>query len=178
MKKFVFIFFLCPFISTAQKPGSRFENDTLYTSSGYKIYKGQIIQLASGTAENSKFRFIKHNGGPNLEAERFQNTTILVKKLSDYKISGLGNRYIGITGTITYRDGSKSKIEIDMNFDRAINNFAGLPAEIIVPEEFRNKVTEGGGVIDEIERLYRLYKEGALTKEEYEALKKKIIEQN
>ena len=110
----------------AQKPGSRFENDTLYTSSGYKIYKGQIIQLASGTGENSKFRFIKYNSGPNLEAGRFQNTSILVKKLYGYKISGLGNRYIGITGTITYRDGSKSKIEIDMNFDRAINNFAGL----------------------------------------------------
>lgn len=161
----------------AQKPGSRFENDTLYTSSGYKIYKGQIIQLASGIGENSKFRFIKYNSGPNLEAGRFQNTSILVKKLYGYKISGLGNRYIGITGTITYRDGSKSKIEIDMNFDRAINNFAGLPAEIVVPEEFRNKLPEGG-IIDEIERLYRLYKEGALTKEEYEVLKKKVMEQN
>ena len=177
MKKFVSILLLCPLISMAQKPGSRFENDTLYTSSGYKIYKGQTIQLASGTAENSKFRFIKYNSGPNLEAGRFQNTSILVKKLYGYKISGLGNRYIGITGTITYRDGSKSKIEIDMNFDRAINNFAGLPAEIVVPEEFRNKLPEGG-IIDEIERLYRLYKEGALTKEEYEVLKKKVMEQN
>lgn len=177
MKKFVFIILLCPLISTAQKNVARFENDTLYTTSGYKIYKGQIIQLASGTAENSKFRFIKYNGGFNLEAERFNNTSILVKKLSDYKISGLGNRYIGITGTITFRDGSKSKIEIDMNFDRAINNFAGLPAEIIVPEEFRNKLPEGG-IIDEIERLFRLYKEGALSKDEYEALKKKVIQQN
>ena len=178
MKKLVFIMFFSPLISAAQKPGSRFENDTLYTTVGYKIYKGQIIQLASGTAENSKFRFIKYKGGANLEADRFQNTSILVKKLSDYKISGLGNRYIGISGTVTYKDGSKSKIEIDMNFDRAINNFAGLPAEIVVPEEFRNKVPEGGAIIDEIERLFRLYKEGALTKEEYEALKKKVIEQN
>jgi hypothetical protein len=178
MKKFVFVLMLFPLISIAQKLGCRFENDTLYTTSGYKIYKGQIIQLASGTAENSKFRFIKYNGGPNLEAERYQNTSILVKKLSDYKISGLGNRYIGITGTVTYRDGSKSKIEIDMNFDRAITNFAGLPAEIIVPEEFRNKVPEGGGIVDEIERLYRLYKDGALSKEEYEVLKKKVIGEN
>jgi len=178
MQKLVFILLLCPLISTAQKPVPRFENDTLYTTSGYKIYKGQIIQLASGTAENSKFRFIKYNGSINLEAERFQNTSILVKKLSDYKISGLGNRYIGISGTVTYRDGSKSKIEIDLNFDKAINNFAGLPAEIVVPEEFRNKVPEGGGIVDEIERLFRLYKEGAITKEEYETLKKKVIEKN
>lgn len=178
MKKFVFILLLCPLITKAQKAGPRFQNDTLYTTSGYKIYKGLIIQLDSGTAENSKFRFIKYSGGPNLEASRYNNTSILVKKLSDYKISGLGNRYIGITGTVTYRDGSKNKIDIDLNFDRAISNFAGLPPEIIVPEEFRNKVPEGGGIVDEIERLYRLYKEGALTKEEYEVLKKKVIGEN
>ena len=166
-------------MSKAQNTVPRFENDTLYTTCGYKIYKGQIIQLDSGTAENAKFRFIKfQNGGSNLDAKKFQRTSILVKKLSDYKISGLGNRYIGISGTITYKDGSKAKIEIDMNFERAINNFAGLPGEIIVPEEFKNKGTEGGGVIDEIERLYRLYREGALTKEEYQVLKKKVIEQN
>ncbi|MBK9484671.1 MAG: hypothetical protein IPO01_05515 [Chitinophagaceae bacterium] len=85
MKKFVSILLLCPLISMAQKPGSRFENDTLYTSSGYKIYKGQIIQLASGTGENSKFRFIKYNSGPNLEAGRFQNTSILVKNYTVIK---------------------------------------------------------------------------------------------
>jgi len=178
MTKFVFLLLLGHVTVMAQKPVPRFENDTLYTTSGYKIYKGLLIQLASGTAENSKFRFIKHNAGPNLEAERFKNTTILVKKLSDYKVSGLGNRYIGISGTVTYRDGSKSKIDIDMNFDRAITNFAGLPAEIVVPEEFRNKVPEGGGIVDEIERLFRLYKEGALSKEEYEVLKKKVIGEN
>lgn len=176
MKKSVFLLLFCPLISAAQTNVPRFENDTLYTTSGYKIYKGQIIQLASGTGEFSKFRFIKYqNAGSLLENSKYQNTSILVKKLDNFKISSLGNRYIGITGTITYKDGSKSKIEIDMNFERAINNFAGLPGEIIVPEEFKNKGIEGG-VIDEIERLFRLYKEGALTKAEYEALKKKVIE--
>lgn len=179
MYKFVFILFLSPLLSSAQITTPRFENDTVYTTSGYKIYKGQVIQLASGTGDFSKFRFIKYqNGGSFLENSRYENTSILVKKISDFTISGLGNRYIGIKGTVTYKDGSKSKIEIDLNFERAINNFAGLPAEIIVPEEFRNKVPEGGGIIDEIERLFRLYKEGALTKTEYEALKKKVIEKN
>jgi len=48
-----------PLILQAQQTVPRFEKDTLYTSSGYKIYKGQILRLASGTAENQKFRFIK-----------------------------------------------------------------------------------------------------------------------
>jgi len=178
MKIFLIILLCCPVISYAQTTIPKFENDTLYTTSGYKIYKGQILQLASGTAENSKFRFIKLQGGSHLDADKYENTSILVKKLSDFKMSGLGNRYIGISGTITYKDGSKNKIEIDMNFERAINNFGGLPSEIVVPEEFRNNRKAEGGVVSELERLFKLYKEGALTKEEYETLKKKLIEQN
>ncbi|MBP8115610.1 MAG: RidA family protein [Chitinophagaceae bacterium] len=140
MKKLILIFLLCPLISTAQKTVPRFENDTVYTTSGYKIYKGQILHLDSGTAENRKFRFIKlQNGGLHLENNRYQKTSILVRKLSDYKVSGLGNHYIGILGTLTYKDGSTAKINIDLNFDRAIENFTGLPGELIVPEEFKNK---------------------------------------
>jgi len=178
MKKLVIILLLFPLISAAQKNVPRFENDTVYTTSGYKIYKGQVLQLASGTAENGKkFRFIKlENGGNHLVNSLYENTSITVKKLYDYKITGLGNYYIGISGTITYKDGSKNKIGIDINFDKAIENFEGLPSEIIVPQEFKNRKKEEP--ISEIERLFKLYKEGALTKEEFEALKKKIIEKN
>lgn len=177
MNRFVIIFLFCPFISQGQKPVPRFENDTLYTTSGYKIYKGQMLQLASGTAENNKFRFIKlRNGGGNLDASKFQNTKIFVQKIYDYEVSGLGNHYIGLSGIVTFKDGSTGNIRIDINFDKAIENFAGLPSELIVPEEFRNK--NPVGAIDEIERLFQLYKAGALTKEEYETLKKKVIEKN
>jgi len=175
MEKLILIFLLYPIMGIAQTDLPRFENDTLYSTSGYKIYKGQILRLASGTAENGKFRFIKlENGGQHLLNSIYDNATIEVKKLYDYKVSDLGNRYIGIYGTITYKDGSKNKIGIDINFDKAIENFQGLPSELIVPEEFKNK--KPFSVTDEIERLFKLYKEGALTKEEFEALKKKIIE--
>jgi len=178
MKKLALVFLFCPLITSAQETLPRFENDTLYTSSGYKIYKGQVLQLATGTAENGKkFQFVKfENGGNHLPSSTYKNTSITVKKLSDYKITGLGNRYIGIKGTLTYKDGSKTGVGIDINFDRAINNYDGLPGEIIVPEEFRNK--KPAGLAGEIERLYNLYKEGALTKEEFEALKKKLIEKD
>lgn len=170
------ILLLFPLFSTAQSSVPRFENDTLYTSSGYKIYKGQVLHLAKGTADDGKFRFIKYNMGTHLES-RLNNTTILVKKVYDYTISGLGNYYIGIKGTIIFSDKSKTNIVIDMNFDRAINNFSGLPAEIIVPAEFQNKPNEKNGVSAEIEKLFKLYKDGALTKEEYEAQKRKILDQ-
>ena len=178
MKKFVFLLLFSPLILSAQTSIPKFENDTLYTTSGYKIYKGQVLYLASGTAENGKkFRFIKlENGGLHLINSLYSNTTIMVKKLYDFKMTDLGNRYIGIYGTITYKDGSKSKIGIDINFDRAIDNFEGLSSELIVPEEFKNKKKDDS--ISEMERLFKLYKDGALTKEEFEALKKKLIEKN
>jgi len=178
MNKLVLLFLLCPFISAAQQNLPRFENDTVYTTSGYKIYKGQVLQLASGTAEKGKkFRFIKlENGGLHLVNSVYQNTSITVKKLYDYKITSLGNHYVGIYGTITYKDGSKSKIGIDINFDKAIDNFEGLPSELIVPDEFKNR--KKAEPIGEIERLFKLYKEGALTQEEFETLKKKVIEKN
>jgi hypothetical protein len=176
MKIFFCILLLCPLISIAQKELPRFENDTLYTSSGYKIYKGQVLRLAVGTVDKVKFRFIKFHNGLHLNDTKFHNIDILVKKVSDYKVTDLGNHYIRVISTMTYKDGSKDKLDIDINFDRAIEGFTGLPAELIVPEEFRNK--KPSRISDEIERLFKLYTDGALTKEEFEALKKKIIEQN
>ncbi len=34
----------------------RFENDTLYTSCGYKIYKGKKLSFAEGTGKDGNFR--------------------------------------------------------------------------------------------------------------------------
>ncbi len=176
MKKLALIFFLCPLWAEAQETLPRFKNDTVYTSSGYKIYKGQVLYLASGTAsKGKKFQFIKlENGGIHLPNPIYKNTSITVNELYDYKVTDLGNCYIGITGTITYKDGSKSRIGIDINFDKAINNFDGSPGELIVSEEFRNKRTTT--VAAEIERIYALYKDGELSREEYEELKMNLLD--
>ena len=176
MKKLLFTLLICPLLSIAQKTVPRLENDTVYTTSGYKIYKGQVLQFANGTAENGNFRFVKirHNGGI-FTTSRIENARILVRKLSHYEISGLGNHYVRIDGALIHKVGSKEKIELTINFDRAINNFTGLPGELIVPDEFKNNQT-GSGVADELIKLNKLYKEGIITKEEFEALKKKLIE--
>ncbi|MEP7254297.1 MAG: SHOCT domain-containing protein, partial [Ferruginibacter sp.] len=193
---------LCPFLSFAQSTQPRFENDTLYTSGGYKIYKGQVLHLANGTSDAGYFRFIKFH--PNLSRNDtyiLQNCNILVNKLRNYKNSGSDNYNIRISGTVTYKDGTKAETDIIMDYEMAIENIAGQPGELTVPEEFKNKrtktvavetkkqtVTEEAKkqdapadikkllVADEIKKLFDLYKAGALTKEEYEAQKKKLLE--
>jgi len=202
MKKLLFILLLLPLLSTAQNWLPRFENDTLFTSSGYKIYKGQTLYLANGTSAAGYFNFIKfHINMAKNNTYILQNSTILVKNLKGYKYSSPDNNSIRILGTVTYKDGKKEETDIVMNFERAIEGFTGQPSELTVPEEFKIKPignlpaaikeqpvpveTKKQAapddlkkllVADEIKKLFDLYKSGALTKEEYEAQKKKLLE--
>ena len=143
MKKLLFILLLCPLLSMAQKLLPRFENDTLYTSSGYTIYKGQILHLANGTSAAGYFKFIKfhYSMGKN-NTYTLQNSTILVNKLKNYKSSGADDNSIRILGSVTYTDGKKEEADIILNFDKAIENINGQPAELTVPETFKTRRTE------------------------------------
>ena len=193
MKKLLLILLLCPFLLTAQKTMPRFENDTVFTSIGYKIYKGQILHLASGTSEAGYFRFIKfHSSMARNDSYILQNSTIVVNKLKAFKNAEQDNSNIRVLGTVTFKDGKQAEIDILMNFEKAIESFEGQAAELTVPEEFINKhvetvteeikkqITPGEIkkilVADEIKKIFDLFKQGALTKDEYEAQKKKLLE--
>ena len=188
--------------SSAQNNLPRFENDTLTTTGEYKIYKGQTLHLATGTSAAGYFNFIKFH--PSLAKNNtytLQNGTMLVKSLKGYKFSGADNNSIRIAGTITYKDGKKEEADILLNFERATENYDGQPSELNIPEQFKRKpgqtfvksetnqpaAVENKKqtapddlrkllVADEIKKLFDLYKAGALTKEEYETQKKKLLE--
>ena len=175
--KLFFLLLLIPISSIGQTDLPKFENDTLYTTSGFKMYKGQTLHLGNGTDKNGCFRFIKFNlrlGQFNTSV--LQNTSLVIKKLKGYTITGLGNRYIGIIGTVSYKDGSKGGIDITMNFDKAIQNFPALPSELIIPDEFKSKPKDKDSISEEIQKLYKLYQDSILTKEEFESQKKKLLE--
>jgi hypothetical protein len=95
------------------------------------------------------------------------------------KIVTRGNKRIGITyePLVTFGSG---RYEIDV--DNAISS-----GEIVVPDEFKPKpkvattvveVKQQVSVADELIKLKKLYDDGVLTKEEYEAQKKKLLEKN
>jgi Short C-terminal domain len=142
MKKLLFILLLCPLLSTAQNSLPRFANDTLYTSGGYKIYKGQILHLANGTSEAGYFKFIKFQVSmAKNNTYTLQNSTLLVNKLKGYKYSGPDDNSIRISGTVTYKDSKKEEVDIILNFEKAISGSDGQPGELTVPEAFMNKTT-------------------------------------
>ncbi|MFZ1370219.1 MAG: SHOCT domain-containing protein [Ferruginibacter sp.] len=202
MKKLLFTILLFPLFSTAQNYLPRFENDTLTTTTGYKIYKGQILQLAGGTSAAGYFKYIKfHPGLAKNNTFSLQNSRLLVNKLRNYKNAGGDDISIRIQGIVTYADGKKEETDIIMNFEKAIAGSGGLPAELTVPEAFKTSLPQtmvaetkkqpaaaepkkGKAadnikdllVADEIKKLFELYQAGALTKEEFETQKKKLLD--
>lgn len=171
MKKIIFILLLSHNVIIAQTL-PRFENDTLHTSSGYKIYKGQTLTFAEGTGKSKNFRYAKIKGSdrPGILA----NKSVVVNKVSDFKISSLGNAFIRVHGEVITKNGKRNRINFNLAFDKAIEGVQGFAPELIVPDEFKNKPQKS--VADEIAKLYKLYQEGAISKEEYEAGKMKLID--
>ncbi|MBK9482330.1 MAG: SHOCT domain-containing protein [Bacteroidetes bacterium] len=65
-------------------------------------------------------------------------------------------------------------LRIKLVFDKAINGFNGFPPEILVPEEF--KINSKGNNAEELQKFYKLFENGIITKEEFEKQKKMILE--
>ena len=173
MIKVLFTLLFSPIILAAQDPKPAYKNDTLYTTCGYKIYRGQTLHFAKGTRKKGQFRYISIKNG--IAVGSLTNNSIVIKELRNIVLWPLDAGYVDIVGSITFKDGSKGIIEIQMAFDKAIENDPGLPSELTVPPEFRNS----SRVIlhQKLNKLFKLYVSGIISKTEYEAEKKKLLEQ-
>ena len=173
MKKVLLILLFFPLILPAQEPKPSFKNDTLYATCGFKIYKGLVLQFGKGTEKKGTFRFIKIKNGVFYHS--LVQNSIMVKEVKNFGITEPGTGTIEITGTIIFKDSSKGTVEIELSFDKAIENSPVLPTELIVPAEFRN--SSRVRLSNELNRLFNLYKDGVITKADYEEQKKKLLEQ-
>ncbi|MGB5006955.1 MAG: hypothetical protein WBO39_08430 [Ferruginibacter sp.] len=172
MKRLLFSMLICPFISMAQKPMPRYENDTLYTSSGYKIFRGQTLEFEKGTMRDGRFRYIKVKNG--FFSKTLTGRVVIVKEITKYAVTVIGNGYVDITGYLLL-DGSREMIVLHIAIDRAIENSPDLPSELKVPGECRN--TRQRNIKQELTTAKNLYEDKVIKKEEYAAMKKKILNQ-
>jgi hypothetical protein len=173
MMKLLFAILLCPLLSVAQEPKPKFENDTLYTACGYKIFRGQTIEFANGLERYGRFKYVSVKNG--ILSTSLTNCTVIVKEFSKYWISGLNNGYIIFDGYLIRKDGTRDYIVLQMAFDRAIENSPVLPSEIKVPDEFRNKYRRD--LKRENIGLRNMYEDKVITKAAYVEMKKKLDEQ-
>lgn len=157
-------------IGEAQKPTPRIENDTLFTKSGYNLYPGLMISFGKGSSNGGNFRFvyIEDGSGAVLKPEYGPFKVI---KIEELKVSNLYNIYAKmiIEGS---KPGATKLLQKKLILNlKAMEDAEGKPSEMIVPEEFK----KNGSVADEISKLFQLYKDGAITKDEYELEKKKLL---
>lgn len=167
----------------------KFENDTLYISSGYKIVVGQSLNIGTGSTPDGDFKFIRRNSTGFGTMMYTTNSNSYNKSMFSLprnmaghkgeviKIVTRGNKRIGFTyePLVTFGVG---RYEIDV--ENAINS-----GELIVPEEFKPKakttttvleVKQQVSIADELAKLKKLKDDGILTQEEYETQKKKLLE--
>jgi len=150
-----------------------FTGDTLHTSCGYMIYKGQTLQFGIATGDEDEFRYVNIKGRvPHMMLQKHQ---VKVVKLKNFGVSALGNWYITIIGILIVNNNERGPIEIHMAFDHAIENIPGVPSELVVPDEFKNRLK--ADPLEEVKRLEDLYRNGTITREELEMYKKKLLGQ-
>jgi hypothetical protein len=141
MKQLILLALFCPLFTDAQdEENHRFENDTLYTSSGYKIYPGQTLQIGKRANDFTGFRYISKI---STQPTSLENMAVVVKELSGYGHSPTGSATIYVKASIDYRDGSKGLVNFTLAFDLAIGpRLPGTYHELILPEANRISVAQ------------------------------------
>ena len=173
MIKILFTLLLSPSLLSAQDPKPSYKSDTLYTTCGYKIYVGQTLHFAKGTGKKGQFKYVSMLNG--ISVGSLANNSIVVKELRNVAVTPLDVGYVDIVGAIVFKDGSKGTVELHMAFDQAIENNPNLPGELVVPLKFRN--SSRVMLHQQLNKLFKLYASGAISKTEYEVQKDKLLKQ-
>lgn len=187
MKIIVVVFLLLSGLCMAQNDSTTyFANDTLHTQSGYKIVDGQNLKIGTGTMPDGDFKYIRiaatslfQYSGTDRSAVNSSNSLPASNRGFSYKVVRIDKYGSKKRGWAYYPIINVGAIRYQVDIDNAIAS-----GEIEVPEQYRPKpkalvveVKQQVSVADEIAKLKKLYDEGILTKEEYEAQKKKLLEQ-
>jgi hypothetical protein len=172
-------------LSKAQE--TQFVNDTIITTSGYKIYKGVVLKLGRGTMMDGSFKYIRLSGSSTNSTFSFNNSGAKSGPYATVYHSGksgevastkkVGNNKSGYEYFAILKMGEMNRYECDV--ENAI-----AAGEIVLPSEFKKPdVVQSSGagmsnLAEELGKLKKMYTDSLITKEEYEAAKKKLLGNN
>lgn len=158
----------------------RIENDSLYTSCGLVVGKGQKIKLGLGTMPDGNFKFIRinstslfnnikasnYNSGFNANNANSMNRHESGREFTIVKLEKRGDEkhgytyYVVLTGTPRY--------EVDI--ENAIAS-----GELMVPTQFKADLSVQFSIADELFKFVKLLDDGFLSRDEFETQKKKLL---
>lgn len=108
---------------------TKLSGDTLTTQSGFKIYPGQRLTFSTGTGNGGTYRFVRSGNIP--VRSDYSSALVLVEKVGRLEASGLGNVYIHLTVRIFFQDGSITKSNLKLNFNKALDSNDGFHPELL-----------------------------------------------
>jgi len=189
MRKLVVALLFTPALSFAQDTFPKLNGDTLYTSTGFKVVEGEKVKIGVGSTSDGDFKFIRRSSTSMFayhSTTGYQGLANAANALPrnqaglEYKIVRIDKRGTKKTGFVYYPIINIGMTRYEIDIENAITS-----GELNVPEEFKPKkestavvVQQEVSVADELVKMKKLYDDGVLTKEEYEAQKKKLLEKN
>lgn len=177
----------------------KMQNDILYLNNGVMLRKGSTLRLNGPLGEDSHFKYIFH--APDNLFDDMKGTTdkaaepyYASKDVTVRKIRYVGDKKEGSDGKwmVRLRTGDKTDFLCDIVLALNSGEISPMQSEYIAPSQVNYEQkppqpteiakepvkVEGTsiGVADEILKLKKLMDEGVITKEEFEAQKKKLLE--
>lgn len=175
MKKtnLILLTLLVAYFSSYSQHGRKFIKGPITIFDTLKVDKGDIIQLGQGSNANKNFIYVhdfENETAPNTYANK--KFEILQLKVTEDKINGKEYYAIFLGDLFRYEIDLTNAIkfgEIIAINNVKINQPGTQSVNVIQPKQ---------SVADELLKLKKLYDAGVLTKDEYEAQKKKLLESN
>ena len=168
-------------------PAPKIIGDTLFTTCGYKIVEGEKIKIGTGSMPDGDFKFIRINSASifrnfatspgNNSRENAANALPRSQSGFNYKVTKIMERGNKKHGYIYYVKIVSGVTAYEIDVENAIAS-----GELSIPDYFKKqKNTESKSPVasttDELIKLKKLLDDGAITKEEYDVQKKKILNQ-
>jgi hypothetical protein len=178
MRKLLFLLFALPLVCYAQDELPRIIKDTLLTTSGYRMVAGTDVKLGTGTLPNGDFKYVAISSAswvnisdPSMSkmgiSRRYNGHLVHVKKFRKDGNNKRGYVFYAVVG-------GGNIVNYDIDVESAI-----AAGELVVPNQFRPKAANAAAQpspADEIKKLKDLLEKGAISQNEYDSAKKKILD--
>lgn len=164
----------------AQQTLPKIELDSLYTSSGMTVGKAQKIKLGLGTMPDGDFKFVRinsasifhnseignYNSGYNANSVNSMNRRNSGREFTVARLEKRGDEQHGYTYYVVLAGMPRYEVDIE-------NAIAS--GEVVVPGRSVSLLSGRTSVADELVKFKKLFDEGVLTQQEFEAQKKKLL---
>lgn len=152
------------------------------TPSGWTVKPGDELKIGKGSMPNKTFSFIyqsptgftSETSGDNYSNKRYAGTNMAGKSTKVKSLIAYGNKKTGYT--IVARVGFGELVNYWIEIDNAVEGGELIPPSAYAKKE-QSGTSTGGSIADELKKLKELLDSGALTQEEYNAQKKKLLAQ-